>query len=148
MHYNENADRPQAKTKKGEPLFKISFPKARKGECRANPHKTQPTFGKGSIQTAHILEFKHLFLFMKRQLNTHTVKTKPNKLTTDICLCFYDTGYVADLMNLIFDEVNPTPYTAALLAIPVPEDLSAQYEKPDKEEVIASFVSRFKQGGV
>ncbi|KAF1384389.1 hypothetical protein PFLUV_G00119630 [Perca fluviatilis] len=39
-------------------------------------------------------------------------------------------GYVADMMDLIFEEVfvNPTPYTAALLAIPVPEDLSAQYE--------------------
>ncbi|XP_078124388.1 uncharacterized protein LOC144529259 [Sander vitreus] len=100
MHYNENADRPQAKTQEGEPLFKIYIPKARKGECRAKP---QPTF-----------------------------------------------GYVADMMDLIFEEVfvNPTPYTAALLAIPVPEDLSAQYEKPDKEEVIASFVSRVKRGAV
>ncbi|XP_073720047.1 uncharacterized protein [Misgurnus anguillicaudatus] len=65
MHYNENGDRPQAKSQKGEPLFKISFPKARKGECSAKPHKTEPTF-----------------------------------------------GYVADLMNLIFEEVfvNPVPY--------------------------------------
>lgn len=53
-------------------------------------------------------------------------------------------------MNLIFEEVfvNPAPYTAEMLTIPVPENLSAQYEKPDKEEVIASFVSRFKQGAV
>ncbi|XP_078123330.1 uncharacterized protein LOC144528551 isoform X1 [Sander vitreus] len=86
MHYNENVDGPQAETEEGEPLLKISFPKARKGECRANPQKTQPTF-----------------------------------------------GYVADMMDLIFEKVfvNPTPYTAALLAIPVPEDLSAQYEKAD-----------------
>ncbi|XP_039675675.1 uncharacterized protein LOC120571041 [Perca fluviatilis] len=86
MHYNENADRPQAETEEGVPLLEISFPKARKGECRANPQKTQPTF-----------------------------------------------GYVADMMDLIFEKVfvNPTPYTAALLAIPVPEDLSGQYEKPD-----------------
>lgn len=65
-------------------------------------------------------------------------------------LVFYDTGYVADMMDLIFEKVlvNPTPYTDVLLAIPVPEDLSAQYEKPDKEEVIASFVSRFKRGAV
>lgn len=54
------------------------------------------------------------------------------------------------MMDLIFEKVfvNPMPCTDALLAIPVPEDLSAQYEKPDKEEVIASFVSRFKQGAV
>ncbi|KAL0966025.1 hypothetical protein UPYG_G00289690 [Umbra pygmaea] len=57
---------------------------------------------------------------------------------------------VADMMDLILENVfvNPTPYTNALLAIPVPEDLSAQYKKPDKEDVIASFVSRFKRGAV
>ncbi len=50
-------------------------------------------------------------------------------------------------MDLIFEKVfvNPMPYTDVLFAIPVPEDLSAQYEK---EEVIASFVSRFKWGAV
>lgn len=54
------------------------------------------------------------------------------------------------MMDLLFEKVfvNPTPYTDELLAIPVPEYLSAQYEKPDKEEVIASFVSRFKRGAV
>ncbi|XP_026081932.1 uncharacterized protein LOC113058347 isoform X3 [Carassius auratus] len=79
MHYNENADRPQAETEEGVPLFKISFPKSRKEECRVKPQKTQPTF-----------------------------------------------GYVADTMDLIFEKVfvNPVPYTDALLAIPVPEDLS------------------------
>ncbi|XP_052472998.1 uncharacterized protein LOC128029320 isoform X3 [Carassius gibelio] len=79
MHYNENADRPQAETEEGVPVFKISFPKARKEECRVKPQKTQPTF-----------------------------------------------GYVADTMDLIFEKVfvNPVPYTDALLAIPLPEDLS------------------------
>jgi len=59
-------------------------------------------------------------------------------------------GDVADMMDIIFDEVfcQPYAYTDALLAMPVPEDLSAQYERPNKEEVIASFVSRFKQGAV
>ncbi len=38
-------------------------------------------------------------------------------------------------MDLLFEKVfvNPTPYTDELFAIPVPEDLSAQYEKPDKD---------------
>ncbi len=60
---------------------------------------------------------------------------------------FYKTGYVADMLDLLFEKVfvNPTPYTDALLAVPVPEDLSAQYEKPDKE-VIARFV-KFQTGG-
>ncbi|KAL2093122.1 hypothetical protein ACEWY4_010434 [Coilia grayii] len=103
MHYNENANRPQAQTAEGVSLFKISFPKSRKGECRVKPQKSQPTF-----------------------------------------------GYVTVLMDLIFEEVlvNPTPYTDALLAIHVPEDLSAQFEKPDNEEVIANFVSRFTRGAV
>lgn len=62
----------------------------------------------------------------------------------------YKTGYVADMMDLIFDEVfvDPTPYTDAVLAIPVPEDLAAQFERPNKEEVIAGYVSRFNQAAV
>ncbi len=55
MHYNENEERPQAVTEEGVPLFKISFPKARKGECRVEPQKTQHTFGKVSNQKTHIL---------------------------------------------------------------------------------------------
>ncbi len=78
----------------------------------------------------------------------HSKKKKKKKKW--FVLVFYNTGYVGDMMDLLFEEVfvNPTPYTDELLDIPVPEYLSAQYEKPDKEEVIASFVSRFKQGAV
>ncbi|XP_059897595.1 uncharacterized protein LOC132449789 isoform X3 [Gadus macrocephalus] len=103
MHSNHNVDRPQAETKEGVPMNKISFAKARKGECRSKPQKIQQTF-----------------------------------------------GYVDDIMDVIFEEVfpNPTPYTEALLEIPVPEPLTAQYEKPDKEAVISSLVSRFKRGDV
>ncbi|XP_056441077.1 uncharacterized protein LOC130378308 [Gadus chalcogrammus] len=59
-------------------------------------------------------------------------------------------GYVDDIMDVIFEEVfpNPTPYREALLEIPVPEPLTAQYEKPDKVVVISSLVSRFKRGDV
>lgn len=49
---------------------------------------------------------------------------------------FYKTGYVADMMD-------PAPDTDTVLAI-----LTAQFERPDKEEVIASYVSRFNQGPV
>ncbi|XP_036956076.1 uncharacterized protein LOC119020683 isoform X2 [Acanthopagrus latus] len=103
MYYNENADRPQAKTQEGVPLYKVYFPKAMRGQCRAKAHKTEPTL-----------------------------------------------RYVADMMDLIFARVlvDPTPYTDAMLAIPVPEDLTARYEHPDKEEVIASYVSRFNRGPV
>lgn len=41
LHYNENADRRQATTSSGDPRFKLSFPKSRKGECRARPVKRQ-----------------------------------------------------------------------------------------------------------
>ena len=76
-----------------------------------------------------------------------------------LCLCLYvlcvfvcsvSKGYVDVLMDLILDEVfvNPAPYTDAMLAIRVPEDLSAQFNRPDKEEVIANFVSRFTRAAV
>ncbi|KAA8579040.1 hypothetical protein FQN60_010564 [Etheostoma spectabile] len=98
MHYNENAERPQAAPEGGVPLR----PEAPMGGGSARPQKTRPTF-----------------------------------------------GYVAGMMDLIFEEVlkNPTPYTAALLAVPVPPDLSAPREQPDEGGVVASFVSRVQQGG-
>ncbi|KAM4560152.1 uncharacterized protein PAE49_012386 isoform 1-T1 [Odontesthes bonariensis] len=45
IHFNENANRPQAQTADGVPLFKISFPKSKKGECTVKRQKTKPTFG-------------------------------------------------------------------------------------------------------
>ncbi len=78
----------------------------------------------------------------------NTEKQNPTKKKKKVL--FFVIQVVADMMDLIFEKVfvNPMPYTDVLFAIPVPEDLSAQYEKPDMEEVIASFVSRFKQGAV
>lgn len=73
---------------------------------------------------------------------------------TNVCafvyVCLVWIGYVDVLMDLIMDKVFviPAPYTDALLAIHVPEDLSVQFAKPDKEEVIASYVSRFTRGAV
>ncbi|XP_061599729.1 uncharacterized protein LOC133462479 [Cololabis saira] len=53
--------------------------------------------------------------------------------------------YAGDLMDLIFEKVieDPAPYTTELMEIPVPEDLCAEYERPDREDVIARYVSRF-----
>ncbi|XP_062241245.1 uncharacterized protein LOC133951358 isoform X2 [Platichthys flesus] len=55
--------------------------------------------------------------------------------------------YVDNLLDLIFHEVfqDPAPYVNELLKISKPEDLSAKYKKPDKQEVIASYVSSFNQ---
>ncbi|XP_042565521.1 uncharacterized protein LOC116223275 [Clupea harengus] len=103
LHFNENAGRPQATSSAGEPLFKVNFPKYKKGECTAKPVKAEPTF-----------------------------------------------QYVDNLLDLIFHEVfqNPAPYVNEVLKIPIPADLSAQFEKPDKREVVASYVSRFNRGQV
>ena len=46
LHYNENSDRGQATTSSGDLMFRLTFPKARKGECRAKPVKTEATFRK------------------------------------------------------------------------------------------------------
>ncbi len=77
MHYNENGDRPQAETEEGVPLFKISFPKARKGECRVKPQMTQQTFGKGSNQTTHILDF-YKIIFLDEESNKYKNTVKKN----------------------------------------------------------------------
>ncbi|KAL2087073.1 hypothetical protein ACEWY4_018132 [Coilia grayii] len=44
LHFNENAGRPQATTAAGEPLFRVAFPKSKKGECTAKPVKVEPTY--------------------------------------------------------------------------------------------------------
>ncbi|CAB1423640.1 unnamed protein product [Pleuronectes platessa] len=48
------------------------------------------------------------------------------------------SDYVDNLLDLIFHEVfqDPAPYVNEVLKISKPEDLSAKYEKPDKQEVI------------
>ena len=50
--------------------------------------------------------------------------------------------YVVDaLLSMVFDE-------ALLKTIPLPADLSSQYEGPPMEEVVARHVSRFRKGGL
>lgn len=44
MHFNENSNRPQAKTKMGKPVYRLLFPKAKKGEYSTRPLKTQATY--------------------------------------------------------------------------------------------------------
>ncbi|CAB1438042.1 unnamed protein product [Pleuronectes platessa] len=64
----------------------------------------------------------------------HTSRDKSKWLTAD---------YLDNLLDLIFHKVfqNPVPYVNEVLKISIPEDLSAKYEKHDKQEVIASYVS-------
>ena len=67
-----------------------------------------------------------------------------------IPFCVYCTEYVNDLMDMIMEKVfvDPASYRAEILKINIPPELSSEYEHPDKEEVIASYVSRFNQGRV
>ncbi|XP_057182524.1 uncharacterized protein LOC130549346 isoform X2 [Triplophysa rosa] len=44
MHYNENGDREQAVTTSGQAMYKIVFPKSKKGEATAKPLKTAPSY--------------------------------------------------------------------------------------------------------
>lgn len=45
MHYNENADRPQATTSSGELRYLVWFPKYKQGDFSVRPLKTIPTYG-------------------------------------------------------------------------------------------------------
>ena len=46
IHFNENAQRPQATTRAGEKQYAMSFPKSRKGEAIVKEVKVNQTFGK------------------------------------------------------------------------------------------------------
>lgn len=54
-------------------------------------------------------------------------------------------GYVNDLMRLLFVEVfeDPANYVEELRKVPIPVALSAQFDRPAKEDLIARHVSRF-----
>ena len=60
-------------------------------------------------------------------------------------LCVLD--YVRELMRLLMQEVfeDPTSFAEEMNAIPIPPDLSAEFPKTPKAELIARHVSRFKQ---
>lgn len=98
LHFNENADRLQATTSSGEPVFRLCFPKYKKGEGTAKPVKTEVTL-----------------------------------------------KYVDDILELVFENVfpDPGPYLQAVLEIPIPDSLSAQFSRPDKASVVSAYVSRF-----
>ncbi|XP_071057754.1 uncharacterized protein [Pseudochaenichthys georgianus] len=53
--------------------------------------------------------------------------------------------YVDELTRLVFHKVflDPTPFVDELKRIHVPEDLSTQFDRPPKEEMIVSRFSRF-----
>ncbi|KAG1926112.1 hypothetical protein F2P79_025081 [Pimephales promelas] len=53
--------------------------------------------------------------------------------------------YLDDLLDLIFDHVfvDPAPSMDEVLKIPIPPDFCAEYERPDKEEVVSTMVSGF-----
>lgn len=46
MHFNENAGHPQATSSTGELLYRLNFPKSKKGECSVKPVKVDPMFRK------------------------------------------------------------------------------------------------------
>lgn len=50
-------------------------------------------------------------------------------------------------METVFDKVlvDPVHYLEEILRIPVPPPLCADFERPDKEEVITAMVSRFSK---
>ncbi|XP_049447488.1 uncharacterized protein LOC125897969 [Epinephelus fuscoguttatus] len=58
--------------------------------------------------------------------------------------------YVDELLNLLFNKVlhDPAPFVEQLKAVSVPQPLCSQYERPEKGEVIANYVSRFSRPGM
>lgn len=54
-------------------------------------------------------------------------------------------GYIDELLNLVFNKViaQPAPFLEELMAMSVPEPLCSQYERPERADVLTSYVSRF-----
>ncbi|KAI4816450.1 hypothetical protein KUCAC02_008777 [Chaenocephalus aceratus] len=98
MHHNENAGRDQVTTAAGKLVFKLAYPKSKRGECTVKPVKNDPTY-----------------------------------------------IYVDELTRLVFHKLflDTTPFVDELKRIHVPEDLSTQFDRPPKEEMIVSRFSRF-----
>ena len=62
----------------------------------------------------------------------------------------YFSGYIQELMDVLFHQVfpNPEPYVEEVQRINVPEPLFSQCKQQPKEEVITGDVSCFSQGAV
>ncbi|KAK7881422.1 hypothetical protein WMY93_029831 [Mugilogobius chulae] len=58
--------------------------------------------------------------------------------------------YVDDILELVFEEVfhDPASYVQEMQMIPIPPPLSTEHSRPDKETVVAGFVSRFNPAPV
>ncbi|XP_039512565.1 uncharacterized protein LOC120467989 isoform X2 [Pimephales promelas] len=59
MHFNENSDRLQATTTHGEPMYRMSCPKYKKGEITSKPIKTPATLN--YVDDIMELVFEHVF---------------------------------------------------------------------------------------
>lgn len=46
MHFNENSNRPKATTSSGKPMYRLLFPKAKKGLYTIKPVTSNPTYCK------------------------------------------------------------------------------------------------------
>lgn len=55
--------------------------------------------------------------------------------------------YVQELMRLLMTEVfeDPTSFVEEMQMIPIPPDLSSQFERTPKEELVARHASRFSR---
>lgn len=55
--------------------------------------------------------------------------------------------YVKELLSLVFEEVivDPTPFFSQLKTIPISPDLTSEFERPSKKEMVACLVFRFTQ---
>ncbi|XP_077065676.1 uncharacterized protein LOC143718542 [Siphateles boraxobius] len=54
-------------------------------------------------------------------------------------------AYVDNLMRVFFDEVlhEPAKFTVELQELNIPDTLCSQFHRPDKQEAVAAYVSRF-----
>lgn len=81
--------------------------------------------------------------------NIITQNSKANTIHYQLIynLLFHKHYRLDRLLDLIFNAVTPDLYVEEVCEFAIPEPLCAQYERPDKEEAIAGFVSSFSNLG-
>ena len=78
MHFNENANRQQATTKDGVQRWKVSYPKAKRGEeCVVKPQKVAATYG------------KQYFFMISMDINIYQRHLYMHKAMFHVCLNFF-----------------------------------------------------------
>lgn len=128
-HFNKNANRPEAVTNDGHPMFKVKSPRATKGTFAVCLLKEKPTYLKYEYTEPH-----NFFSF---PMMKHGVQVPP------ICV-----GYMSDLLTEAVELCKMWPSFKEAFeqtACDVPKPMCHAYNQVPKATLIENHQSRFSR---